>query len=137
MKFGYKDYNDAIHNGIKFTLEEAKKLKTGDKAIVLSTHDSDDNYSLNNRLFEGNVTAYSDCIDIDGYCFEFSDPYFNDDEGGFLLHPKLTNKSEAKQFLLENYLPTTEQYDRELWFSTCEWAKEMVIIMDKYKNYGE
>jgi hypothetical protein len=86
--FGYKDYNDALHNGVKFTLDEAKKLKTGDKAIVLSTHDSDDDYSLENRLFEGTVTAFPDFVDVDGYPFEFNDPYFNDDEGGYLLHPK-------------------------------------------------
>lgn len=85
--FGYKDYNDALHNGVKFTLEEAKKLKSGSKAIVLSTHDSDDNYSLDNRLFEGTVSSFPDFVDVDGYPFYFETP-FNEDEGGILLHPK-------------------------------------------------
>lgn len=86
--FGYKDYNDALHNGVRITLDEAKKLKTGDKVILLSTHDSDDNYSLENRLFEGTVQAFPDFIDVDGYSFEFNDPYFNDNDGGHILHPK-------------------------------------------------
>jgi len=89
MKFGYKNYEDAFNNGIRYTLEEAKQLKTGDKAIVLSTHGSDSNYSLSNRLFEGTVTAFPDFIDVDGYPFEFNDPYFNnEEEGGYLLKPK-------------------------------------------------
>ena len=86
--FGYKDYNDALHNGKRYTLAEAKNLKTGDKAIILSTHDSDDDYSLENRLFEGEVDTNTDGLDVDGHWFDFSDPYFNDDEGSYLLHPK-------------------------------------------------
>lgn len=90
--FGYKDYNDALHNGVKYTVEEAKNLKTGDKAIVLSTHDSDDNYSLENRLFEGTVTRFPDFVDIDGYPFYFNSPEWGEEEGGILLHPKTVSQ---------------------------------------------
>jgi ribonuclease HI len=43
-------------------------------------------------------------------------------------------KKSAKEFLLESYLPNTEQYDRELWFNTCDWAQEIIPIMEKYKQ---
>jgi ribonuclease HI len=43
-------------------------------------------------------------------------------------------KLDAKQFLLEQYLPTTAQEDRELWFKCSDWASKVVAIMGQYKN---
>lgn len=40
----------------------------------------------------------------------------------------------AKEYLLENYLPTTNDEERELWYKTCEWAPIVVQIMVGYKK---
>jgi len=103
--FGYTDYNDALHNGKLFTLDEAKNLKDGDEAIVLITHDKDDDYSLENRLFKGTVRVLSDGIDVEGYFFDFTDPDFNDpDGGGLLLHPK-SESDDLKPLVIGEFSP--------------------------------
>lgn len=41
---------------------------------------------------------------------------------------------DAKQFLLNSYLPTTSPEDRELWYKCSDWARSIVSIMEKYKQ---
>lgn len=103
--FGYTDYNDALHNGKLFTPDEAKNLKDGDEAIILITHDKDDDFSLENRLFKGSVRVLSDGIDVEGYFFDFTDPDFNGpDGGGFLLHPK-SESDDLKPVVIGEFSP--------------------------------
>lgn len=40
----------------------------------------------------------------------------------------------AKQYLLEIYLPTTNDQERELWYKTNEWPSEVVDVMILYKD---
>jgi ribonuclease HI len=44
------------------------------------------------------------------------------------------NVTNAKQFLLDNYLPITPADERELWYRCSDWARTVVQIMEKYKN---
>ena len=38
----------------------------------------------------------------------------------------------ARQFLVDHYLPTTEQKEKALWYATTEWAPEAAVIMKQY-----
>ena len=84
--FGYKDYNDALHNGVCYTQSELNQVKNGDKVIILTMTDSDDDYSLENRLFEETVDSVNSngfgaggfWVDLPNFSFE----YF------LVLHPK-------------------------------------------------
>jgi uncharacterized coiled-coil protein SlyX len=84
--FGYKDYNDVIHNGVLYTQSELQNVKIGDNVIVLTMTDSDDDYSLENRLFEFTVDSVtSDGFNAGGFWVDlpnFSFEYF------LILHPK-------------------------------------------------
>lgn len=84
--FGYKDYNDALHNGVLYTQSELQNVKNGDKVIVLTMTDSDNDFSLENRLFEFTVESVtSDGFDAGGYWVDL--PNFNF-EYFLILHPK-------------------------------------------------
>lgn len=47
---------------------------------------------------------------------------------------KATNVSNAKQYLLSKYLPTTSPEEQELWYKCSDWARQVVTIMEDYKN---
>jgi hypothetical protein len=86
--FGYKGYYDAYNNAVRLSIEEAKRLKPGDKVITLITNDSDDDYSLKNRLHEFVVDdVNSDYISVDGFTFYFEDGVPEHD-GACLIHVK-------------------------------------------------
>jgi hypothetical protein len=38
----------------------------------------------------------------------------------------------VKETLLERYLPTTSEYERELWYNTNDWSTVVVSIMKQY-----
>jgi len=104
--FGYKDYNDVLHNGVQYTLDEVKNVKDGDKVILLTMTDSDDDYSLENRLFEIEVDSVnSDGFNAGGYWVDFSEytgEYF------LILHPKDYKVSTVNT---DNYTPTEEELE--------------------------
>ena len=105
--FGYKDYNDALHNGVKFTLAEIKQVKVSDKIIILTMTDSDDDYSLENRLFEFEIESISpNGFDAGGFWVDFTDyssEYF------LVLHPKgyVIPTTEVTS----DYIPTDEEIE--------------------------
>lgn len=47
---------------------------------------------------------------------------------------KTTNVSGAKEYLLSKYLPNTSPEEQELWYKCSDWARQIVIIMEEYKN---
>jgi len=101
--FGYKDYNDAMHNGVLYTQSELQNVKIGDKVIVLTMTDSDDDYSLENRLFEFTVDSVTpDGFDAGGFWVDlpnFSFEYF------LILRPKYSRESVITETDLESVKP--------------------------------
>ena len=103
--FGYKDYNDALHNGVLYTQSELQNVKSGDTVIVLTMTDSDDNYSLENRLFEFTVDSVnSNGFNAGGFWVDL--PNF-DFEYFLILHPKDYVPSERSETNESPEPPTT------------------------------
>lgn len=80
--FGFKSYQDVRDNGVLYTIEELFALPVGSKVLVLDMQDKDDDYSLENRLFEGEVTNVTeDTVFLDnGYDFMREDDMDDEDE---------------------------------------------------------
>lgn len=89
--FGYRSYNDALKNGVHYTVEELKQLKNGDKVLVLDIQNKDDDYSLSNRLFEEEVrVADEESIIAGSYELMYEELFDDSSQGEYcsFLKPK-------------------------------------------------